>query len=357
MTDINEEPSNAGEQGIDNQADIPTSERFMGKFKWGILALGFIVLCFTLNFAIGQGAPLLEYLLLLAKHSLSLIIIPIVLAYIVWILLKGNKIASGIVYYLSIVATLGWIFTQEISSPDHIKAFGDFVKDRYMLQKEFNSAKAEDKDTAEVVEKIFLANSNYLSQMANLSDSSQKEFFQKLLTFISNQKKHSQKVSELEKVIFTDSFLSYPELREKSKVEEKLATLDEYLSGVTGLRQNNATFKEFFGKDKSEGIQMRRMEARLLFETVILPHADSANRLEGYYNACDQFATNIKNLVQWTGNNTDKWNYSIDETNQPAAITIQLDSPDTEKFFSALVSDTEESMKQLNAASEKVMMP
>ena len=279
------------------------------------------------------------------------------MSYVVWVSTKCNKTLSGIVYYIAFIATFGWILAQEVSSPQNFKTFGSFVKNRYDLQKKYDLAKKENKKTDELVQKIFLVNSNYLAQMSSQSDGAQKELFQNILTFTSLKHENSAKLSELEKSIFTDTFVNYPDLRENTQAQEKIKIINEYLTTIESLRRNSEAFKEFFGEDKSDGILLKRMELRFLFETVILPHADSVNKLETYYLSCENFVTNLKKLILWTSENTDQWTYESDESTQPAKITIKLNSPEAEKFFSALVNETEQGLKELNAATQRIMNP
>ncbi len=357
MSDTNEKKTVENDPNSEDPKGIGKPQKFMGKLSWGILALGLVILGFALNLVVGKGAPISEYLILFAKHSVSLVVIPLVLSYVVWVSTKCNKTLSGIVYYIAFIATFGWILAQEVSSPQNFKTFGSFVKNRYDLQKKYDLAKKENKKTDELVQKIFLVNSNYLAQMSSQSDGAQKELFQNILTFTSLKHENSAKLSELEKSIFTDTFVNYPDLRENTQAQEKIKIINEYLTTIESLRRNSEAFKEFFGEDKSDGILLKRMELRFLFEKVILPHADSVNKLETYYLSCENFVTNLKKLILWTSENTDQWTYESDESAQPAKITIKLNSPEAENFFSALVNETEQGLKELNAATQRIMNP
>ena len=78
MSDTNEKKTVENDPNSEDPKGIGKPQKFMGKLSWGILALGLVILGFALNLVVGKGAPISEYLILFAKHSVSLVVISLI---------------------------------------------------------------------------------------------------------------------------------------------------------------------------------------------------------------------------------------------------------------------------------------
>lgn len=334
--------------------DAPSESRgFKIGFKsWVLFALSAMLLVGLAYVVLGEGRRIAEYARLYVGWIITLAIIPWVLSYLVWIGSGGKKFASALTFNLAVLVTLVWLGAREMTSLSGLKPLLDFSTTQQELQKKYQAAEQSDASTDELDQEIFSNVTNYLSRMAEVSSPEGSKLYTQLGGFLTERQSLLASFESIESVVYSDDFMDYNSMRSDQGGNLKLAALDQYLTNLNQIQEQNKRFSDFVVALEPQLKSLGRMELRLIDQALVTPFLESANDMKPYYAACHEFGEDLKTVVLWVVSNKDKWDFSVGPNGEPGTMT--LSSREDSDAFSKMIAKASQSLASLNAASAQL---
>lgn len=318
----------------------------LGRWSWVLFGCTLIIQFAILFIGMGNRESSGTFLIQFLINGLTILVLPLVLSYLLWIAFRLNTQKAGLVFNFGLLVVLAWLTSKELSQLQNINSIMEFSRDHKNLQKEIESNQHTQEDYFAIKQKIFSANTNYLAQMASRSKDKTKLTYDFFLLYLVESRDLKNKFHALSTVL-DNNFMDYPKLRTEEGVTEKLALVDEYVLVASQLREQGQKLNTFIQKLTQEKVKMGALEARILDEVIMSPELLHFQKSDPYYEASYGFGQSIRILVRWISQNTEHWEFKPAEDGNTG--DIEINNTDALKEFTELYKAAQLSLSNLNA--------
>lgn len=317
----------------------------IGTISWVLLGIAIVFQAGLLLFGVG-GEVTQAILKALVVNSATIIIVPLVISYLLWILTGESRRVSVIAFNLVLFLTAGWVTTQQLSVTKNLGPILTYSKTQLSLRKELLDAAGDTNALASVMSQIHSAKMDLLDSLAASSSGPVQDFYATIRQIIDDHEISHTEFESFRDQVFQESFVDYRILKNQADYQSRSQSVQAMVKSASILAQISERTQSAITSLQSSSQKLGPVETRLI-EEELKGTFSSLERMRPFYLSCVNFGNAVQALLNWLYSNPQAWEYTESEQK------MTVNSPEAHQKFSQLVADAESGAKALNTAADR----
>ncbi|MCD8533330.1 MAG: hypothetical protein LR011_00490 [Verrucomicrobia bacterium] len=208
----------------------------IGTISWVLLGISIIFQAGLLLYGVG-GEVTQAILKALFVNSATVIIVPLVISYLLWIFTGENRRVSVIAFNLVLIVTAGWVTSQQLSVTKNLGPILSYSKTQLSLRKELLDAGSDTNAQASIMSQMHSAKMDLLDSLAESSSGPVQEFYSTVRQIIDDHEISHMEFESFRDQVFQESFVDYRILKNQADYQSRSQTVQAMVKAASTLAQ------------------------------------------------------------------------------------------------------------------------